>query len=86
MAHCHGLPARSRCAGSGANLPALYNTYEYAKETDRGASELGASAESDNATQEAESAKAPTGGMDYNQIVAWSYTPSESLIAACTEY
>ncbi len=63
----------------GANLPALYNTYEYAKETDRGASELGASAESDNATQEAESAKAPTGGMDYNQIVAWSYTPSESL-------
>ncbi|MDE5655815.1 MAG: YfhO family protein [Muribaculaceae bacterium] len=63
----------------GANLPALYNTYEYAKETDRGASELGAITESDNAAQEAESAKAPTGGMDYSQIVAWSYTPSESL-------
>ena len=61
----------------GANLPALYNTYEYARETDRGASEL--SAVSQDTDSEATPAKAPTGGMDYGQIVAWSYTPSESL-------
>lgn len=66
----------------GANLPALYNTYEYAKQTDRGASELSplAAAGDDNAAGPYDvTGKAPTGGMDYNQIVAWSYTPSESL-------
>lgn len=60
----------------GANLPALYNTYEYSKQTSRNASELTPVAKG---KQQAADAKRPTGGMDYDQIVAWSYTPEESL-------
>lgn len=66
--------------GVGANLPALYNTYEYAKETDRAPSELTiAQPAADDAAADAPAAKAPTGGMDYNQIVNWSYTPDETV-------
>ncbi len=58
----------------GANLPSLYNTYEYAKETKRAQSELvSASASSDPAAPRA------TGGMPYEQIVGWSYGRSELL-------
>lgn len=61
----------------GANLPSLYNTYEYSKETKRSQSEL-AVAES-QATAADPSAPRPTGGMPYDQIVGWSYGRSETL-------
>ncbi|MDE5594231.1 MAG: YfhO family protein, partial [Muribaculaceae bacterium] len=59
----------------GANLPSIYNTYEYAKETKRAQSELtpvGQTADSDPAVR-------PTGGMPYEQIVGWSYGRAESF-------
>lgn len=60
----------------GANLPSIYNTYEYAKETKRAQSELtplnaGAEADAD--------APKPTGGMPYEQIIGWSYGRAESF-------
>lgn len=61
----------------GANLPSLYNTYEYAKETKRAQSELTPPA-SETASGDADSHR-PTGGMPYKDIVGWSYTPSETL-------
>ncbi len=59
----------------GANLPSLYNTYEYAKETKRAQSELTPlpSANPDSAAQK------PTGGMAYQDIVGWSYGQSETF-------
>ncbi len=64
----------------GANLPALYHTYEYSKETKRAQSELVA----DDAAHGIQSAKAadpkgPTGGLPREEIGGWSNTPSESL-------
>lgn len=56
----------------GANLPSLYNTYEYSKETVRSGSEL-----TPVGGGNAESAEKPTGGMPYSQIVGWSYGRSE---------
>lgn len=58
----------------GANLPSLYNTYEYSKETKRAGTEL-----ADAASASAPGAPAPTGGMPYNEIVGWSYGRSETL-------
>lgn len=59
----------------GANLPSIYNTYEYAKETKRAGSELTPlPSETDGS-----SPAAPTGGMPYDQIVGWSYGGSESF-------
>lgn len=64
----------------GANLPALYNTYEYSKQTSRSASELTPPpAKPNDGQQSIGKSKRPTGGMDYDQIVAWSITPEESL-------
>lgn len=60
----------------GANLPSIYNTYEYARETKRAQSELtplGAGAEADA------DAPRPTGGMPYEQIVGWSYGRAETF-------
>lgn len=64
----------------GANLPALYHTYEYAKETKRAQSELLA----DDAAHGVQSAKpadpkGPTGGLPREEIGGWSNTPSETL-------
>lgn len=59
----------------GANLPSLYNTYEYAKETKRAGSELTPLVNPKDPKDE----KSPTGGMAYNDIVTWSYTPSETF-------
>lgn len=56
----------------GANLPSLYNTYEYSKETKRAQSEL-ASADA----PQSPSAEKPTGGLPKSQIVGWSYGRSE---------
>ncbi len=65
------------CLAIGANLPSIYNTYEYAKETKRSQSELTpltTGEEGDNAD-----AVAPTGGMPYDQIVGWSYGRAETF-------
>ena len=61
----------------GANLPSLYNTYEYAKETKRSQSELADTEAQATATDP--TAPKPTGGMPYEQIVGWSYGRSESF-------
>lgn len=58
----------------GANLPSLYNTYEYAKETKRAQSEL-----TPVETVEDVSEHKSTGGMPYDQIVGWSYGRSETF-------
>jgi len=60
----------------GANLPSIYNTYEYAKETKRAQSEL---TPLPSATDNATPASKPTGGMPYEQIVGWSYGKSETF-------
>lgn len=56
----------------GANLPSLYNTYEYSKETKRAQSELASESSAMTA-----SAEKPTGGLPKSQIVGWSYGRSE---------
>ncbi|MCM1033267.1 MAG: hypothetical protein NC405_05865 [Odoribacter sp.] len=61
----------------GANLPSLYNTYEYSKETKRAQSELTPLTQA--AGGDASSASKPTGGMPREQIVGWSYGQSESF-------
>lgn len=54
-----------------ANLPSLYNTYEYSKETMRGGhSEL---------TRHDSSAAASTGGLDRDYITQYSYGASETF-------
>lgn len=75
------LIASAACLGAGmlavgANLPSLYNTYEYAKETKRSGSELLAGADSAPADP---SEPRPTGGMPYSEITGWSYGGSESF-------
>ena len=60
----------------GANLPSLYNTYEYSKETKRSQSELTSQASDDTPAPDA---KAPTGGMPYHEIVGWSYGQAETF-------
>lgn len=60
----------------GANLPSIYNTYEYAKETKRAQSEL---TPLDNAESAQGTAAKQTGGMPYDQIVGWSYGKAESF-------
>lgn len=56
----------------GANLPSLYNTYQYAKETKRAQSELTPLVTGDNAAPER-----PTGGLPKQDIVNWSYGTDE---------
>ena len=62
----------------GANLPSIYNTYEYAKETKRNQSEL-TPLPSANAEESGADTPKPTGGMPYDQIVGWSYGGAESF-------
>lgn len=54
-----------------ANAPSLYNTYEYAKYTKRAQSELAQPSAAADPTER------PTGGMPRNEILGWSYGPSE---------
>ncbi|MCH5345959.1 MAG: YfhO family protein [Muribaculaceae bacterium] len=57
----------------GANLPSLYYTAEYSKETMRGNhSEL-------TAATEADAAESSTGGLDRDYITQYSYQPSETF-------
>ena len=59
--------------GVGANLPSLYNTYEYSKETKRSQSELTPLA-AGGAT-----AERPTGGLPRQDILNWSYGQAETF-------
>lgn len=58
----------------GANLPSLYNTYEYSKQTKRAQSEL-----TDPAAVQKATGERPTGGLPKAEIGGWSNTPSESV-------
>ncbi|MDE6326149.1 MAG: YfhO family protein [Duncaniella sp.] len=66
-----GTLAAAAILAVAANLPSLYNTYEYSKETMRGRhSEL---------TQPAAAAGESTGGLDKDYITQYSYQPSETF-------
>ena len=54
-----------------ANLPNLYHTYEYSKESTRGRSEL--------SPLPSEQAQTPTDGLDRDYITQWSYGLDETL-------
>lgn len=58
-----------------ANLPSLYNTYEYSKETKRAASELTPVKDNDAAASDEQ----PTGGLPKAEIGGWSNLPEESF-------
>lgn len=75
------LTASAVCLGAGllglaANAPSLYNTYEYAKETKRSASELTPVV---NPEDEGKLTEKPTGGLPRAEICGWSNTPSETF-------
>lgn len=57
----------------GANLPSIYNTYEYSKETKRSQSELSPVPNNDSGEQ----AERPTGGLPKQDIINWSYGTDE---------
>lgn len=64
-----GILAIAAALAVGANLPSLYNTYEYSKQTMRGGhSELAVA-----------SANSTKGGLDKNYITQWSYGISETF-------
>ncbi len=69
-----GLAILCGALAIGANLPSLYNTYEYSKETKRSQSEL-----TPLTTDDATPAERPTGGLPKGEIVGWSYGRSELL-------
>lgn len=58
-----------------ANLPNLYHTYDYAKETMRGKSELTPLPDKDGNSLQ----KAASDGLDYDYITGWSYGVDETL-------
>ena len=66
-----GLALLCGALAIGANLPSLYNTYEYSKETKRSQSELTPLSSADQPTER------PTGGLPKDEIVGWSYGRSE---------
>lgn len=66
-----GVLAVAGIIAAGANLPSLYNTYEYSKETMRGGhSEL---------TQPDNSANSSSGGLDRDYITQYSYGTAETF-------
>ena len=65
--------------GVAANLPNIYHTYSYAKESMRGKAELTAPKSEQN------SAKA-TDGLDRDYITAWSYGIDETLTLLIPDY
>lgn len=62
--------------GVAANLPNLYHTYDYAKHTMRGGSELTPLPAAKDAQGGASTSK---GGLDYDYITQWSYGIDETL-------
>lgn len=69
--------------GVAANLPNLYHTYDYAKHTMRGGSELTPlpSSSADKSADKASGAQTETskGGLDYDYITQWSYGIDETM-------
>ena len=66
-----GVLAVAGIIAAGANLPSLYNTYEYSKETMRGGhSEL---------TQPDNCANSSSGGLDRDYITQYSYGTAETF-------
>lgn len=63
------------CLAVGANMPSLYNTYEYAKETKRSQSELTSRTDADASI----ATERPTGGLPRQDIVGWSYGKAETF-------
>lgn len=75
-----GVIILAGCLAVGANLPSIYHTYKYAKETQRGQSELAIFNQQpadEAAPQDPRLVGPPTGGMAYSQIVGWSYGRAE---------
>lgn len=70
-----GVAAVAGLLALGANLPSIYNTYEYSKETKRAASELTPLRNADATS----SNERPTGGLPKEEIGGWSNRPEESL-------
>ena len=64
--------------GVAANLPNLYHTYDYAKHTMRGGSELTPLSAAKQTTAASE-ANASKGGLDYDYITQWSYGIDETM-------
>lgn len=62
--------------GVAANLPNLYHTYDYAKHTMRGGSEL---TPLPAAKQSGDGAEASKGGLNYDYITQWSYGVDETM-------
>ncbi len=65
--------------GVAANLPNIYHTYSYAKESMRGKAEL-------SAPKDAKGAAKATDGLDRDYITAWSYGIDESLTLLIPDY
>lgn len=63
-----------------ANLPNLYHTYQYSKESMRGKSELSATS---TTTGEAQ---APSDGLDFDYITGWSYGVDETFTLMIPDY
>ena len=66
--------------GVAANLPNIYHTYSYAKESMRGPSELTA------VGNKAQKAQKATDGLERDYITAWSYGVDETLTLLVPDY
>ena len=73
-----GVVVAAGVLGILANLPNLYHTYEYSKESTRGRAEL---SPLPGAAQQA-----PTDGLDRNYITQWSYGLDETLTLLVPNY
>lgn len=69
--------------GVAANLPNIYHTYEYAKESMRGKAELTPLPAAKGEEKQAEKA---TDGLDRDYITAWSYGIDETLTLLIPDY
>lgn len=67
--------------GVAANLPNIYHTYEYAKESMRGKAEL-----SQKHNAQGEQAQKATDGLDRDYITMWSYGLDETLTLLIPDY
>lgn len=67
--------------GVAANLPNIYHTYEYAKESMRGKAEL-----SPQPAAKGETAQKQTDGLDRDYITMWSYGIDETLTLLVPDY
>lgn len=67
--------------GVAANLPNIYHTYEYAKESMRGKAEL-----TPQPAAKGETAQKQTDGLDRDYITMWSYGVDETLTLLVPDY